>query len=594
MAELRIATDGRPLASIITPHHPSAQEQYAADELAHYLRLMTGAHIVCDAEPAAEDTRTGSPGPVIALGAAASRIGVRADDGLGEDGFIVRSGAGGIGIVGGRRGIIYGVYELLEQTGCRFFTPRCERVPCVTNLSIPALDLRQVPVLEYRYHNYTDFVRNPRFAVKNRINGPVPIKDRFGGRMDYHWFVHTFEHILDPAEWFDSHPEYFSMVDGRRVSERTQLCLSNPDVLRITIDKVLAALESDPGKRLISVSQNDWYNYCTCPDCARIDKAEGSYAGSLIRFVNQVAEAVEPRFPDAIIDTLAYQYSRPAPRTRPRHNVCVRLCSIESCFAHPLDACDDPSRRVVRPDGSRSSFIRDLEDWAKVCDRLYIWDYTTCFAHYPAPFPNWRVLQPNMQAFVRNNVRGVFEQACGAVGGSTDLNELRAYLIAKLLWDPDCDVDRHREEFVQTYYGEAAPMVQQYLDTICDVVEQRAIHVGFNDQCDQAYLSDDLLDRYGSILDRAARAVSADPIRSMRVDRIRLSIRWVRLKNRAMRDGVRDQQEVVRFFTDWKAHGLTRIDEWVSAETTHHALVAGLWRGTEFYDHWTAEGPEEL
>ena len=413
--------------------------------------------------------------------------------------------------------------------------------------------------------------------------------------MDYHWFVHTFEHILNPKDWFDSHPEYFSMVDGRRVRERTQLCLSNPQVLSITIKKVLSALESDPGKRLISVSQNDWHNNCTCPDCARIDTTEGSYAGSLIRFVNQVAEAVEPRFPDAIIDTLAYQYSRPAPRTiRPRHNVCVRLCSIEACFAHPLETCDDHARRVVRPDGSRSSFMRDLEDWAKVCNRLYIWDYTTCFAHYPAPFPNWRVLQPNMQAFVRNNVKGVFEQACGAVGGSTDLNELRAYLIAKLLWNPDCDVERHRDEFLQTYYGEAAPFVLEYLDALCDVVDQHNIHVGFNDQCDQPHFTDDLLERYGAILDRAARAVSGDPVRAMRVDRIKLSIRWVRLKNQAMRGNARDQQQTVDFFSDWKAHGLTRIDEWVSAETTHRALICGVWRGTEFHDHWTAEGPEEL
>ena len=104
---------------------------------------------------------------------------------------------------------------------------------------------------------------------------------------------------------------------------------------------------------------------------------------------------------------------------------------------HSFETCDDQSRQVTRPDGSQSSFIRDLEDWSKVSDRLYIWDYTTCFAHYPMPFPNWNVLQPNMKAFVRNHVKGVFEQACGAGGGSTDFNELRAYLLSKLLWDAE-------------------------------------------------------------------------------------------------------------------------------------------------------------
>ena len=118
------------------------------------------------------------------------------------------------------------------------------------------------------------------------------------------------------------------------IKERTQLCLTNPDVLRIAIEKVKQALRENPGSRLISVSQNDWYNNCTCPECRKIDEAEGSNAGSLIWFVNQIAEAIEDEFPDVIIDTLAYQYSRPAPKNiRPRKNVCVRLCSIEACFA---------------------------------------------------------------------------------------------------------------------------------------------------------------------------------------------------------------------------------------------------------------------
>ena len=296
-----------------------------------------------------------------------------------------------------------------------------------------------------------------------------------------------------------------------------------------------------------------------------------------------------------MIDTLAYQYSRPAPRlTRPRRNVCVRLCTIEACFAHPLATCADAARRVKRPDGSSSSFIRDLEEWARVCDRLYIWDYTTCFAHYPSPHPNWNVLQPNMRSFVKNHVKGVFEQACGAVGGGTDLNELRAYVIAKLLWNADCDVARHITEFTDFYYGAAAPAIRAYIRALTEKVELDNIHVGFNDQVFPAHLSVEMLDRYGALFDEAERAVAGDPVRAMRVARARLSLRWVRLKGDAMLRGVRDPAAINRFFEDWRAHGLTRIDEWVSAETTHRALIANRWRGTEYYAHWAAEGPEQF
>ncbi|MGI6538193.1 MAG: DUF4838 domain-containing protein [Caldicoprobacterales bacterium] len=580
---------GRPRITIVTSADASEQEKYASQELKNYLELMTSAVI-----PLKTIGNESIQEPVIAVGKVAAKLGVQTDK-LGIDDFSLQSIGNSLAIAGGKRGVIYGVYEFLEKLGCRFFTPLCEKVPSMPDLELPVLNETQSPVLEYRYHNYKDFTGYPRFAVKSRINGPVPIKEKFGGNMSYVWFVHTFERIISPEDWFDAHPEYFSMVNGKRIRERTQLCLTNPDVLDITIKKVKEALREHPECRLISVSQNDWGNNCECPECKKIDEKEGSSAGSLIHFVNKVAEAVEPEFPHVIIDTLAYQYTRPAPKyVRPRRNVCVRLCSIESCFAHSFETCDDKTRQVKRPDGSTSDFIHDLRDWAKVCDRLYIWDYTTCFAHYPAPFPNWNVLQPNMQAFAKNNVKGVFEQACGAKGGSVDLNELRAYLTAKLLWNPDCDLERHKSEFLDFYYGAAADHIREYLQVLTDKAEKDNIHVGFNDQTDKEYLADDMLDIYDSIFDRAEQAVLGDPIRAVRVAKARLSIRWVRLKNNAMLKGIKNPKEINKFFEDWRAHGLTRIDEWVSPETTHRALIEGRWRGTEYYKNWWEEGPEEL
>lgn len=582
-----IVQNGKAKSKILLPEEATEQADYAAQQLKYYLDLMTAVSIPIE--------RCLGHGHWLALGSEQDLKPQNENDALGPDGFTIQREEHQIVFRGGKRGIIYSVYEFLEQLGCRFFTPKCEKVPVQPDLMLPQLNIRQVPELEYRYHNYIDIVGYPRFAVKSRINGPVPIKERFGGHLSYAWFVHTFNQILDPDEWFDRHPEYFSMVNGKRLKYRTQLCLTNPDVLKITIEKVKEALRAHPESTLISVSQNDWGNPCTCPNCHAIDQAEKSHAGSLIWFVNQVAEAIEPEFPNVIVDTLAYQYTRPAPRSiRPRHNVCVRLCSIEACFSHPLETCTDRSRQVIRPDGTSAGFIDDLRDWAKVCDRLYIWDYTTCFAHYPAPFPNWRVLQPNMQAFVRNHVKGVFEQGNGARGGGVDLNELRAYLIGKLLWDANCDLDRHRKEFLDYYYGDAAPFICQYINLLCDIVEEEQIHVGFNDNCDRPYLTPQRLSQYDQLLKKGEEAVIGDPLRLPRVAKIRLSIRWVSLKNRMMQGEKADPEEIASFFSDWRAHGLTRIDEWVNVETTHRALLEGLWRGTEYYDEWWAEGEEEL
>ncbi len=570
-----------PLSPISIHLAPGSSEQaeYAAGELRHYLSLMTGRRVEIRPEAAA---------PCVSL--------IR-DDGLGADAFTLSTADGVLTVRGGVRGVIYGAYDLLERLGCRFFTATCEQIPSVPGLTLPELDVASAPAFEYRDLNYYETGMYPRFAVKCRLNGGMrTLKSRYGGSMNYVWFVHSFQNMVDPDVYGPTHPEYFSLVDGRRVTTRNknQLCLTNPDVLEIAVESTRKALREHPGARLISLSQNDWGVGCHCPACLASDLAEGSPSGTLLKFVNAIAERLEPEFPDVIFDTLAYNYTRPIPtKVRPRKNVCVRLCSIEACFAHPFETCDD-DRSVLLPDGSRSDFITDLRNWGKVCDRVYIWDYTTCFAHYPAPHPNWHVLQPNMRAFRDNHVKGVFEQANGASRGGTDFNELREYVISRLLWDPDTDVARHIREFTDCYYGPAAPFVRQYIDELCGVAERENIHVGFNDNLDTPLFRPEVLDRLQACLDRAAEAVAGDPLRLWRIGKAGLSLRWVRLKRGTMGDEVPDPAEMNRFFTDWRAYGLTRIDEWCSQETTFRAMLNGLWRGTEFYDHWAGDGPEEL
>lgn len=588
MAQRLIFSDQEVRMDILLAVDAGEPEQYAADELRRYFEFMSGLPF------AVVTSQTGRA--VIAVGKAAASLGAAYEPRLGPDGFCLRSVGENLCIAGGKRGVIYGVYELLEHLGCRFFAPDCERIPTFASLELPAMNEEQIPVLEYRAHNYWMYEKYTRFAVKSRLNAAATIRQKHGGHLSYVWFVHSFERMVPPALYAAEHPEYYALVNGERPTkhERFQLCLSNPDVLRISIESVRSALRANPDKNLISVSQNDWYGNCQCPDCAAEDAREGSPAGAMIRFVNAIAQALEPEFPEVVFDTLAYQYTRQVPRfARPRHNVCVRLCSIECCFAHPFDACDDTSRAMQTPDGVTHSFIEDLRGWGKVCGRMYIWDYTTCFAHYPTPHPNWRALQPNMQAFVKNNVKGVFSQACGASAGSVDLNELRAYLISKLLWDADADVSVHMHEFTEAYYGAAGALIREYINTLCDNAERDNCHVGFNDNPLHSFLEEEKLDVYDAIFDRAEAAVVSDPLRLYRVAKARLSLRYVRIKRKAMLQNRTDREEINRFFADWKGFGLSRIDEWVRWETSHKALLRGEWRGVEFYEHWSDEGPDE-
>jgi hypothetical protein len=162
------------------------------------------------------------------------------------------------------------------------------------------------------------------------------------------------------------------------------------------------------------------------------------------------------------------------------------------------------------------------------------------------------------------------------------------------MWDPDTDVNKHTDEFLEYYYGEAAPEIKEYINTLCDKVETDDIHVGFNDSPLHGFLSEAMLDIYDGIFDRAAEKVRDDALRLFRVEKARLSIRYVRLKRKAMLMNIRDSSEINKFFGDWREYGLSRLDEWCCAETTHRAMLENVWRGTSYYDHWKDEGGEEF
>ena len=74
-----------------------------------------------------------------------------------------------------------------------------------------------------------------------------------------------------------------------------------------------------------------------------------------------------------------------------------------------------------------AKFAQDMEDWSKICGRLYVWDYVTDFGHYIQPHPNWFELGPNLRFFAKHNVRGVFEEGAYQSNGA-EMAEMPARL----------------------------------------------------------------------------------------------------------------------------------------------------------------------
>jgi len=293
------------------------------------------------------------------------------------------------------------------------------------------------------------------------------------------------------------------------------------------VKNLKARLRQNPAATIASVSQNDWRNNCQCPKCAAIEKAEGSPAGLMLRFVNSVAEDIEEEFPKIAISTLAYQYTRKPPKiTKPRSNVIVRLCSIECSFSKPL--ADDRNRK----------FRDDIVGWSKIADRLYIWDYTTNFRHHIMPHPNLRVLGPNVKFFADHSVKGIFEQGAYTTNGA-EMAELRAWVLAKLLWNPGLDGLKLINEFIAGYYGPAGPHIKKYLKITHDAVEASGDWLGCFSSHTAKFLSFETLNRGWSHLKAAEQSVRGDPDLKFRVQVAQLPVmyafmmRWDELQKAA-------------------------------------------------------------
>ncbi len=508
--EWSLATRGQPAAcTIVRPATASPSQVYAAEELQRFTEQMTGVRLPITTDEAPLPARSVMLGDTRFT---AELLGSPADmKALGEDGFrLVRRGDRLLILGGPVRGTLYGVYELLDRFGgCRWYSSWHSVVPRRDSFAVPALDETQKPAFALREPFWFDMF-DGNLAARNKVNGNAMRLEakhgghshRFGGGLGS---CHTFDMLCSPDVYFAAHPEYFSEVNGKRVKDHTQLCLSNPDVLRIVTSNVLERIRKDPGASFYGVSQNDWHNYCTCTACKAIDDAEESHAGTMIAFVNRIAEAVEKEFPNAIIETLAYQYTRKPPKTiRPRANVMPCLCTIECDFSFPIP---------VSGFQENLAFMDDIRGWSAISKRLYIWDYTTDFSHYASPFPNVLALQENVKFFHTNRVEYLFEQ--GAYQGRHgDFAELKAWLLAKWLWNPDLPQEPLLQDFFRGYYGAAAPHVRTYFDALHSYYRDPAKHpLRIFDNPAATLLTDDFYTRASALWQQAEAAVKDDPAR---------------------------------------------------------------------------------
>jgi len=347
---LTISEGGRSSYRIVVSRELTPSDQKAVAELQNHLKRISGVEIpvMTDDFPVREyEILVGNNRHL-------QELDIKIDfEKLEKDGFTIWTKGKNLVIAGGKEeGTLYGVYTFLEDyLGCRKFSASVSYIPIMDRIRVRRINRTDVPFIKHREVHMPDAFDDD-YANWHKLDNRNVTNRKWG------MWVHTFSTLVPPGRYFNEHPEYFSEINGQRLPH-TQLCLTNPDVFRIVVEKLRDLMQEKPEARYWSVSQNDTYYPCGCEQCRALDEKHGSYSGSIIHFVNRVAR----EFPDKNISTLAYQYSRSAPVSlQPDKNVNIMLCTIEL----------NRSRPIAR-DPSSASFRKDIEDWGKLTDNIMLW-----------------------------------------------------------------------------------------------------------------------------------------------------------------------------------------------------------------------------
>lgn len=526
---LHLSKNGEALSTIVLPEKANELEKKAAHELQSYLQKIGKVEISIGSKSESQ-----------------VNVFVRQNPETYKHQVSYYTRNGNFYIEGGSaKSTLYAVYTFLErELGCRFYSPTVEKIPSQESISIPKdLNYRYTPEITTRTVHSRLFYENPNFADKLKVTDEafptyVPVAK-----------VHTFHQFMPANQFYGDHPEYYALRNGRRLT--TQLCLTNESVFEIIKDSVASQLARYPKAEVISVSQDDNTQYCQCEQCEAIHKREGSPAGSMIAFVNRLAN----EFPEKQISTLAYQYTRKAPKhLKPEENVLITLCSIECDRSAPIDEkCTD--------------FSDDLKEWSAISDNIRIWDYTTQFTNFLAPFPNIHTLKPNIELFRANNAKWVFEQHSN---NPSELFELRSYLTAQLLWQPDVDADAILNDFLKGYYEEAAPYIEEYITTVHEALQADSTFFlflyGDPSQGFDSFLSKEMLTTYDSLYDKAAKAVAQKEALAHRVNVARISVDYALLEfaKRDLSEAIKNEkvtERLTRFEKTSQQDNVTAMNE---------------------------------
>ncbi len=453
-APLELVQDGASAYVIYHSADAPPSVAMAATELQEYLHQATGAKLAIVNEPRAPmiclaDNHTARAAGLSSVGLPLEGFRLVTRDRniyiLGPDTAEDERTPGG----GTSTGTRNGVYAFLEQfLGVRWLMPgeHGDYVPQATNLSLPETDLTDAPFFQNRRVPYTQ-ERRPevkRWWARQRLGWSLYLSHGHNWRRPI------------PANLFDEHPDWFALRGGVRVppSGRYKLCTTNQGLIRAFADAAIRYFDEHPEASCFSLSPSDSAGWCECPKCQALYEEDPlgnlSVTPAILTFYNRVAKLVAEKHPDKLLAGYVYAaYVFP-----PRHPIKLEP-NVFLVWAPSFDY----GFTLFRPE-LRRQWEQLAAQWTQVTENIAYYDLPNC-VHNEAGAPNppgLKILQflyPRLKQF---KMKGVYVYGAPAWGHAALMN----YLLARLAWNPEADVDALFNEFCEKAYGRGGDQIKQF------------------------------------------------------------------------------------------------------------------------------------
>ena len=507
---------GKSRATIIIGEKATEVEEFAALELQKYIQQISGATL-----PIRKDSEN-VEGNLVLIGSKQNNTKI---SGLGneipissqypgEDGFIIKTVGNNLILAGSNnRGTLYSVYAFLESLGCRWFSllesqHDWEIIPEKETIHLDNLNIVEEPDFKVREIWQGCSPSRCDYAVKNRLNlltahiwtcrqiassqsGQPEIswdKDRITKAIEetkkrgVDWILghHSFASWLPPQIHFDKHPEYYSLVNGKRqkgdleargcmYGHGTQYCFSNPAVAEEVARNICNLFEQFPGIPSVGIWPNDGGGYCRCDKCLALEQKKSwrnedgtrvHSSGGYLTFANKVAEIVGKKYPDKKIEIIIYYRTLEAPPV----DIESAKKNLRALFTIFLI---DAARPLHSPQSSRNAYFnRELLKWQKLFgERIAPANYYYGMSNYKGfIFPVWEGIKDNLTYYKTIGLAEV-----GAATGGQFSYLLNDYVFAKFAWNIDSDLDEILNDFCAKSFGKASVPMRRYINLLMEV-----------------------------------------------------------------------------------------------------------------------------